>query len=276
MVKAAANGTPLLELPPNCQILTAMIDINVRSGLHYTIVAATNNFEAHIPYYGRYPEDVNKSLWTRENTGGQTETQAVFDAIQTVCNTLDGLKFTGDRKLDIISIDCGYLMDIVFSACAAADKSLPQTKVVASRGYPNKGWRENKVVGKPADHTYRSFFDGKGPVVKHNADYWRERVHQAFLLGSGAPGSITIYGKPDDHEYFAEHICGERLLEHFQTEKDEYYNWQRVPGRKNDLLDSTVGAMALLSIMGATFDGELRMETATANQRVIEATYTDL
>jgi len=169
-------------------------------------------------------------------------------------------------------------MDVVFKAVAAANRNLKNTLVIASRGYPHKGWRETKVIGRPADNAYKSRFDGKGEVVKHNADYWRERVHQAFLLGAGAPGSITLFGDGKDHNYFAEHICGERLVEHFQTEKDEYYNWQRVPGRANDLLDSTVGALALMSICGASFAGELRMNVANAGRAVktVEATYTEI
>lgn len=281
MVREAANGMKAFEVPPQCQFLVAMIDVNVSSGLHYTVLASTNNMEVHCPYYGRYPEDVNAALWTRESTGGLTEAQAVFNAIIATTNKLDELVFLRGGKqmhIDMISVDCGYLMDVVFSACAVADGNLSRTKVVASRGYAQKNWRETKVVGRVADNVYRSKFDGKGPVVKHNADYWRERVHQAFLLGGGAPGSITLFGQPEVHEYYSEHICGERLLEHFQTEKDEYYNWQRVPGRKNDLLDTTVGALALFSIMGANFDGGLRMnaESSGVQQRVIEATYTAL
>ena len=281
MVRETANGMKALEVPSDCQFLTVMIDINVSSGLHYTVLSSTNSMEVHCPYYGRYPEDTKKSLWTRENTGGLTEVQAVFNAIIAVTNTLNTLQFMRGGKrmnIDIISIDCGYLMDTVFKACAVADGNLPHTKVVASRGYPSKYWKETKVVGKPADNVYRSSFDGKGAVVKHNADYWRERVHQAFLLGSGAPGSITLFGKPEVHDYFSEHICGERLLEHFQTERDEYYNWQRVPGRKNDLLDSTVAALALFSILGASFDGGLRMNVNRTGsvKRSKEATYTVL
>jgi len=281
MVRDSANGMKALEVPAGCQFLTAMIDINVASGLHYTVLASTNAMEVHCPYYGRYPEDTKRALWTRKETGGLTEVQAVFNAIIAVTNTLSNMEFKCGGKrmhIDIISIDCGYLMDTVFSACKVADGNLPYTKVVASRGYPNKYWKENKVVGMPADNVYRSKFDGKGAVVKHNADYWRERVHQSFLLGAGAPGSITLFGKPEVHEYFSEHICGERLLEHFQTERDEYYNWQRVPGRKNDLLDSTVAALALMSVLGASFDGALRMNTSqpSPERKIIEATYTVL
>jgi hypothetical protein len=279
MICACASGRPRMEIPHDCHLLTAMIDVNTSSGLHYTITAATNTMEVHIPYYGRYPEDVNKKLWSKENPGDLTEPQAAYTAIISVCEMLNKLKFIqngNERKIDIISVDCGYLQDTVFKACAKADSLLRQTHVVASRGYAHSKWRETKVIGKPADNVYRSVFDGKGRVVKHNADYWRERVHQAFLIGAGAPGSISLYGKPESHDYFAEHICGERLLEHFQTEKDEYYNWQRVPGRKNDLLDSTVGAMALLSVLGASFEGGLKMNTAKADKKVVEATYTVL
>ena len=281
MVRKAANKMKAFEVPINCQFLTAMIDVNPSSGLHYTVLASTNNLEVHCPYYGRYPEDVNTPLWTRESTGGLTEAQAVFNGVVALCNKLNELVFLKGGKqmhIDLIGIDCGYLMDIVFSSCAVADGNLPRTKVVPMRGYAQTKWRESKVVGRPADNVYKSVFDGKGPVVKHNADYWRERVHQAFLLGNGAPGGITLFGEERVHEYFSEHICGERLLEHFQTEKDEYYNWQRIPGRKNDLLDTTVGAMSLFSLLGASFDGELRMDVskAAAKPQVREATYTDL
>ncbi len=282
MVREAANGSKALEVPPDCQFLTAMIDINTVSGLHYTVLASTNSMEVHCPYYGRYPEDTNQSLWTREHTGGLTEAQAIHKAILTVVKTISELHFHrgGQRMhIDMISVDCGYQKDTVFKACAVVDADTPHTKVVASRGHANKYWKETNVIGRPGDNVYRSNDKIRGgAVVHHNADYWRERVHQAFLLGAGAPGSITLFGKEDVHEYYSEHICGERLVEHFQTEKDEYYNWQKVPGRKNDLLDTTVGALALFSVLGASFDGALRMNVTRSGPAVQaqEASYTVL
>jgi hypothetical protein len=120
-------------------------------------------------------------------------------------------------------------------------------------------------------------------VVVHNADYWRSRCQQGFLLSPGSPGSISLYGKISQHENFSEQICAEILREHIEGERVEYYDWVTKPGVKNDLLDSTVGAMVNASIVGASFDNPVDddwqpgAEVKTKEPpkpRVREATYT--
>jgi len=155
--------------------------------------------------------------------------------------------------LDLLTVDCGYMMDIVFRATEAANQVLP-IQVVSSRGRSQRFYKETKAIGRLGDNCYRDLWDQKGRVLIHNADYWRSRCQQGWLLAPGAPGSLSLFGTQNQHENFSDQICSEILREHVETDKAEFWDWVKKPGIKNDLLDSTVGAMAAASIVGASFD----------------------
>jgi len=284
MVRSRATGIEYRHVPFACQFLTAMIDVN-RYGLHYTVFATTADFAGNVVDYGKYPPSAKDVIWSEEHHGGRTEAQAIYEAIVTLCEDLTKRHYMkeGDPMMfDLITVDCGYLMDVVFRAVDFANRQLP-VEIVASRGRAQKDYRETHAVGRPADNCYRAVWKTKGRVLVHNADYWRSRCQQGWLLIPGAPGSMALYGKEGRHENFSEHICAEILREHIQGEKNEYYDWARKPGIKNDLLDSTVGAMAAASIVGASFDNPggqpsfipgAHHETKPTNEpRVRKATY---
>lgn len=255
MVKGRAVGMEYRHIPIHAQFLTGMIDVN-RYGLHYTVMGVTNDFACSICDYGKWPPSYKEVIWSEEKHGGKTEAQAIYEAVYNFCTEIAGRHYMrgNDRKLlDLLTVDCGYLMDMVFRATEAVNQVLP-VQVVASRGRSTKFYRENKAIGRLGDHCYRDVWQQKGRVLVHNADYWRSRCQQGWLLSPGAPGSISLFGNSSQHDNFADQICSEVLREHVKTDKAEFYDWQKKPGLMNDLLDSTVGAMAAASIVGASFD----------------------
>jgi len=254
-VRERAVGYDYRHMPMHCTFLTGMIDVN-RYGLHYTVIGSTSDFACSIIDYGKYPPSYKDVIWSEEFHGGKTEAQAIYEAVYNFTAELAGRQYMRGNEakmFDLLTVDCGYQMDIVFRACDAANRVLP-IQVAASRGRATKYYNERGSTGRPADNCHRAMWANKGRVVVHNSDYWRSRCQQGFLLSPGAPGSMAIYGKPSQHENFSEHICAEILREHITGDKVEYYDWATKPGVKNDLLDSTVGAMVNASIVGASFD----------------------
>jgi hypothetical protein len=232
-----------------------MIDVN-RYGLHYAVLAATPDFAGYIVDYGKYPPGQKDVIWSEENHGGKTEAQAIYDAIINFCTELCARKYPQGEKskmLDLITVDCGYQMDVVFRAVEYANSILP-VEIVASRGRAHKHYRETHAIGRLGDNCHRAVWKSKGRVLIHNADYWRSRCQQGWLCLPGSPASLSLYGKTTQHDNFCEQICSEILREHVQTENAEMYVWVQTPGVWNDLLDAVVGAMAACNILGASFD----------------------
>lgn len=255
-VTSKVNGIPYREVPEICDHFVCMADLN-NYGMHYTCLGATSDFAGYIADYGSYVDTKKEYIWSEEDTGGRTQAQAIYECVVNFCKEMCSRTFmcNGElRQLDLISIDCGWMMNEVFRAVAYANRILP-VEIICSRGWANKDYRTTKHIGRIGDNCHRTIFSGKGRVLSHNADYWRQRCQQAFLCMPGSPGSLSIFGKEENHKTFAEHICSEILREHIQTEKAEYYNWVQKPGCRNDLLDSVVGAMVCASILGASFDG---------------------
>lgn len=241
--------------PEQIHWITGGIDINPRSaGLSWVVLAVTQERAGFVLDYGIYPEGKNKALYDAKNPGTETEEQAIFTGLHTLCKRLDSIEFMKGEdpvKPDLILIDAGHKPDTVFQFCRAANF---QFRTLASKGRAAKYYGEKKAVGRPGDHCHLQSWANKGRVLIHNADQWRMNTQKAFLLPPGAPGSISLYGeKPEIHKDFAQQICGERLLETAETDKGTvFYNWMLTPGVPNDLLDALVMAYTGSSYLGAS------------------------
>ena len=128
--------------------------------------------------------------------------------------------------------------------------------IIASRGRGSKTYKAAKVIGRPGDGWHVSEWAGKGRVLIHNADFWRMNAQKAFLLPPGAPGSCSIFGNDiKEHSKFASHVTAEILHELIHGDVCDYYNWHRIPGESNDLLDALVGTYVGASALGASLSG---------------------
>jgi hypothetical protein len=250
------NGLPQYQIPENAHFITVMCDIN-QIGIHFCAVAFDNNMSASIIHYGKYPAENNVYLWRADDTKGLSEAQAIYKGILEVSKLFSTPRFSkADRKplkQNIILIDCGYMTDTVFLAVNSLKN---QMNISCSRGRASKAYRQSKTIGRPGDNWHITEWPGKGRVLIHNSDYWRAHAQQAFLLPSGAPGSCSLYGAdPRPHLKIASHITAERLEELVHGDTCDFYNWSRIPGESNDLLDCLVGCFVGASGLGLNISG---------------------
>ena len=155
-------------------------------------------------------------------------------------------------RIDIFMVDCGYQQATVGKFYKAADYGF---RVAASRGRDSKRYKPSKPIGPAGDRHHVTEYATVERVLVHDTDHWRMHVQKAFLLPVGAPGGLSLYGTEKEarvHKRFAEHICGEILVEFLKGDIADSYNWAMKPGEKNDLLDCAVGCAVAASYLGAS------------------------
>lgn len=245
-------------VPDNCNFLTVGIDINY-IGLHYQVIASTNDGTGYIVDYGKYPGHDNDYLFDSKKTSGTTEAQAIYQGVYQLIDELVNIKRFiqkgGQKNIDGILVDCGGTwMKVVFNVCRQLNMSMP-VPVMCSRGRYNKGYNPTRTIGKIGENWFKTKFVNMddGQVIVHNSDIWRMRYQKAFLSAPGAPGSISIYGKEKkQHKKLAEHICSEILTEFVRGDVHDYYTWDLRVGYKNDLLDAGVIAYVASQVAGSS------------------------
>ena len=138
---------------------------------------------------------------------------------------------------DMILIDAGYQIDVVYNFCSD------------STGF-------HAAVGRGATQQRQQWYNrptATGSIVKHigegfhvnwirashqylfeiNADHWKTWVHQRLTTPIGEPGAMTIFqSPPHEHLSLAKHLTAERKTEEFMPGKGVVTRWERI--RKNN------------------------------------------
>lgn len=255
------NGLGKRQLPDAAHHLTMFIDIN-RYGLHWGIAGFNNALTGWVCDYGKFPEG-DSVIW-HDGDHLQTEEQAIYRALHDLLTAI--ASYPWPKKIDIVGIDCGYKMDVVFNFVRSWTGPL---RVIPSRGWGSRTYKPYNVVGKPFTESHVADWQKKGRVLVHNTDYWREQQQRAWLLPVGADGSLSLYGdSPKSHRNWAEQVSGEILLDKAQGTTGWMYKWGIIPGRRNDLGDVATGLRVLAHVLGADqTNGMAPKKDASQNKR---------
>lgn len=262
-VMNSTNGRKRLDVPKDAQLIVSMTDINY-SGLNTVVVAATNDAVWSIIDYQTFTGNTNgRPLYDAKNTMKTTHSDkmAIARALDQHIPELASKRYFRDGKPvspDLVLIDCGFHMDLVFRWCEAKRHIVPRGMLYPSRGRSYTKYRATGVVGKPGDNFHVADWEKRGRVLVHNADEWRMRTQKGFLLPSATPGSISIFGStPTAHKMFADEVCSEVLEEYIELTEggNQFFKWGRRPGTVNDKLDALVGAITGTVYLGASESG---------------------
>lgn len=254
--------------PPQDAVFTVMAcDINYY-GMHWVITSVTKQFAAYVIDYGKHPREGH--LWNKHSAN--TSKQAIYDGILAIAEMAKNY----GHRIDMITIDSGFEMETVFSACHTA-RRLYGVNIYPSRGRAHKQFKMKDVIGHPGEYVYLGEFSGKGRVVVVDVDVWKFRVLQAFLQRVGAPMSISLFGdKEFPHLTFSRHITSEILVDHYSRNGEEVFEWRLTPGTNNDYFDSLTVTMAMASLLGIRFTKEGDAPTVRRKPRIKKAEYTQL
>lgn len=244
------SGYERLTAPSGVEFIACGVDVNF-SGLNWTLLGAKRDSTTYVLDHGKVPD--KGDLIPKDRSSGQTEVQLVSQAIASLVQRMDSTTVMVDgeaRRVGLMVVDCGYMMDTVFAALKAIKSTM---NLIAVRGRDAKNYKLQKHNLIRTGNNWQLVRWQQGPVIVCNSDYWKEQVQKGFLLLPGVPGSISLYGRDmAPHLRFSAEIVGEILREKVVTQMCEYYRWERNVGHRNDLLDSTAYAYAAIHASGAS------------------------
>jgi hypothetical protein len=259
MVMEKTNGLQRLTMPSEARLLVVMVDINY-IGLTSVVLASTNDAVRYMIDCQKFPE--NGDLYDpSRNKHKESDAAAIARALDAHIPILAGKRYMRDGQMvapDLVLIDCGNWMDLVFRWCAANGHKLATPRLYPSRGRADSKYQPSQLVGQPGDGWHVAEWKNRGRVLVHNSDLWRMRAQQAFIVPTSVPGSVSLYGKtPGEHKAFSDEVCAEILDEYQELTEggNRFFKWSHRVGARNDKLDSLVGAMAGLSCLGASESG---------------------
>jgi len=261
-VASNLSGIPPRIVPAATQHLTLGCDINIKSGLHWTLTAWTSETAGYVVDYGKYPAG-DTPLWTERST--ISEEQAIFGGITTVATEVIITRIylrqgTTERvHVDAAGFDCGYKMEAVFAGVQAMRGQVGVCSLFPVRGVTGKNYHPRQAVRKGDAWHVSPYGNSNTKTLFFNADTWRERTQRAFSLPPGCPGgSLSVYGSDKQvHERFSREVCAERIVDILQGDRlGTVYVWHRDPSTPNDWLDSTTYAVVAANYAGIKFGGK--------------------
>lgn len=264
-VMEKCNSKSRCHVPDDALMIVSMTDIN-HSGLNTVVVAATNDAVRYVVDYQTYPGNGRVLYDASRKKKKESDALAIAHALDVHIPDVGSRRYSRGGKLvapDLVLIDCGNWMDLVFRWCHSNSHKVTAQRVSPSRGRADSKYRPSQLVGNPGDGWHVADWKNRGRVLVHNADQWRMKTQQAFLVPNSVPGTVSLFGKkPSDHKRYADEVCAEILSEYIELTDggNTMYKWNHTVGVANDLLDSTVGAFVGLSYLGASEHrmGELR------------------
>lgn len=248
------------QVPPNCQHVTAFIDVH-KELLYYVVAAWEENFNGFIIDYSVWPEtkrqhftlrDVHSTL-SKKYLGMGTD-GAIYSGLRDLTERLLNRDW-GDNHLRIerCVIDANWKTTLVKAFCR---ESKHVTVLLPGHGrYIGADRIPINELKRAAGDRIGNYWKipaaisrGGSRHVLYDTNYWKSFINTALLAPPGERGCLQLFaGK---HEMFAEHLTSEyyvvvtgrgRVVQH----------WQLYPGREdNHWLDCTVGAAMAACMQG--------------------------
>jgi phage terminase large subunit GpA-like protein len=197
--------------------------------LFYVVVAFRNDFSGHVIDYGCFP-DQNLYYFTLNtlkvslfdifaNCGQEAAWRKGFEAL---CNTLCETEYIRDdgasMRISRLLIDAnqGQASNTIYDYCkqskhagivmpsrgigvTASMKPFSDYKRSAGDFISPHNWRIPSVTGKSNNCRY----------ILSDVNYWKSFTRSRIKTAVGDSGSLTIFGKPEQHQMLIEQLCSE-------------------------------------------------------------------
>ena len=247
-----ANGFNRCWMPPEVRTLTGFIDVHGSSNyLYWSLIGWDVERTGYIIDYGRFPE--TQTLGERYK--GTIESQISRGLID-FSKFINANKYTTDSGLvldPVFGVDSGWgqTSPVVYSFCRNTNNYF------ATKG-SSVGFRDFDKIGDKSSMRGDGWRELKSQNVKFtklaylfDANRYKRRVFDAFLLPIKERGTITIFGRAAEHVEFIRHLLSEYpkvIVEKGTGLETELF--ERYPSRPNHWLDTVVGAMVIAAIRG--------------------------
>jgi len=265
-----ANGRKKGEVPIHAVKITAFIDVHDNL-LFYCVCAWEEGFTGYVIEYGVYPEQ-NRRHYTLSNVKRTLQTVhpgsgldgAIFAGLDKLVRRLLDTQYKrgdGYASIDRLFVDMGYKDKIVAAVKAKSGGStMMLSKGVGIRAanrpisqYKKKpGWRFGYHWYIPSVSGTQEF-----PHICIDVNFWKSFVHDRISTPLGDMGCLSIYGKPDMHELFAEHIANSETWTLTHGQGRDVKEWKIKPSKPdNHWFDCLVGCAVAASEQGITILGQ--------------------
>ena len=250
---AKANGYNRGVIPGKARCATAFIDLG-DSYLAWLGAAWETNFTGAVIDYGTWPDqgksfsktNVKRSL--QEAYPGKGVDGAILAGLVDLCKYLLAREWLQENgppmQIKLGLIDLGHKQDLVRSALriigrhATLGGSRGRGITAGATQFDDYKLDRCREMGLhwwiPKDSVY-----GETQI---DTNFWKTFIHARIATAQGDPGSLTLFGKPEDHALFADHILSE-YPSLPKTEKGiSHQEWHQHVGKDNEFLDCLVGA----------------------------------
>jgi len=255
------------EVPVSTVELTAFIDVH--DGLLFWMVCAlSQDFSGGPIDYGSFPEQP-MDYYTLSNAKRKFDLSrgieaSLYDALKDLVGQLMSKDWVrehgGTAKISRISIDAGWMTDIVYQFIRESDYApilLPSNgKFFGAASNPISSWQQHE--GERHGLNYIISLRGKHKQyhIVFDANWWKDFVFQRILTHRGNPGGMTIFGKkPEAHQMLADHLTSETRHK-IEGRGRVVYEYRILPNRENHLFDCLVGCYVAGSIQGCVLSKE--------------------
>ena len=245
------SGLERRVVPGDAVLLTRGADVR-KTELHWAVIAWTNAGAGSVIDYGIY------RFGTEEMAAADCEVE-ILKGLRKWRDATDAEPYhkDGGEILDIglTLIDMGWKDEHWTTQPVQVFCREAGSEYLPSKGTPNyrrPQQADRKLIG---DNWHIEFPD---PFVAMNADHWKLKVHEGFLLEAGQPGALTLFNHPIDdgrvqrnfHAGYARHILAEvwepRLVAGFKHPETKWWH----SGRPNHWFDATYAAIVARSVKG--------------------------
>ena len=274
------NGRPRGAIPPDATRLTAFIDVHDRL-LYWAVCAWGEQFTGYVVDYGTFPQQPRGWFCQRTaraslraafpGAGPDGAIQAGLERLVTELLARSFPRGAGQAgailRIDRLLVDAAYKPGIV----AAVKHLRGGAAMMLYRGVGLTAGRKPMASyqRRPGEihgnNWYQPTVSGTRdfPHVAADVNYWKSRLHEAFLTAAGEPGSLTIFGRPDprgggprEHELLAEHLAESEFWTDTFGHGRAVREWRQRPSNPdNHWLDCLAGCMVGASMLGVAGRG---------------------
>ena len=263
--------------------IVGAIDVHRRQ-ITYSVTAFRIGAIGEVIDYGS--DDVNSPAGNVYDADiSQAVDEAIYNALlrfdERVKATGYAIDGGGTRGLDLCLIDARWHKDAIYRFCQDAGGIYK----------PSMGYGKNSNAGKfrkPAKNQ-KAGQHWKAEIVAGkrlwsfglDVDYYKQRVHDGFMIDSKKRGSLSVYGDdPVKHRLYAEQILAEVWVKNFVPGKGWVEGFV-VKSRRNHFLDTTAQTIAAADLLGinlvaaapTTSNQPARSQPATGSPNKIRTKY---
>ena len=275
MVCQKANGRARREIPLSCTKLTMFIDVHVKL-LFYCVCAWKDDFTGYVINYGTFPEQTDRmfSLDDARKTLGRSfpgigpdgAIQAGMEKLVEKYLATDFHRGPALMRIDRLLVDMGYKSELV----AAVKHKVGGSAMMLSKGVGIRAGNKpmSSYIRRPGEKIGYYWYipnvlrTSEFPHVASDVNHWKTFCHTSLAIAAGDSGSLTLYGKPREHEQFAQHIAGSETWTVTQGHGRTVHEWTQVPGKDNHWLDCLVGCAVGASMCGISRPGSQSLRPA--------------